>query len=135
CPTPAARGDELNRCVQNRPPRTRPLSPPERLWRWCKRNPLVAGLNALAAALTIVIAVVSTIAAYRNGRLAEQLKGQRDETARGLVQAKKNLIQAHTTEAEARRQSRRVGQRFDAIASIERAMRLAPEVGITEAQP
>ena len=30
-----------------KPTRTRPLSPPEQLWRWCKRNPLVAGLNAL----------------------------------------------------------------------------------------
>jgi serine/threonine protein kinase/WD40 repeat protein/tetratricopeptide (TPR) repeat protein len=133
-PTAAELRDELNRFVQNRPTRTRPLSPPEQLWRWCKRNPLVAGLNALAAALTIVIAVVSTVAAYRNGRLAEQLKGQRDETARGLVQAKKNLIQAHTTEAEARRQSRRVGQRFEALGAIERAMRLAQEVGITEAE-
>src|SRR5262249_51500685 len=108
--------------------------PPEQSWRWCNGNPLVAWLNALAAALTIVIAVVSTVAAYRNGRLAEQLKGQRDETARGLVQAEKNLIQAHTTEAQARRQSRRVGQRFESIDAIERAMQLAPQVEITEAQ-
>ena len=64
--------DELERFVENRPTRTRPLSPAEQLWRWCRRNPLVAGLNALAAALTIVIAVVSTVAAYRNGRLATE---------------------------------------------------------------
>ncbi len=119
--------DELGRVVQNRPTRTRPLSPPEQLWRWCKRNPLVAGLNALAAVLTIVIAVVSTVAAYRNGRVAA-------EAARNLVQANKNLIHAHTTEAEARRQSRRVGQRFETLGAIERAMRLASKVGITEAE-
>jgi serine/threonine protein kinase/tetratricopeptide (TPR) repeat protein len=69
----------------------------EQLWRWCKRNPVIAGLNALAATLAIVIAIVSTAAAYRNGRLAEQLKDQRDETARNLVQAKK--AQAETGEA------------------------------------
>src|SRR5262249_27351074 len=78
-PTAAELRDELNRFVQNRPTRTRPLSPPEQLWRWCKRNPLVAGLNALAAALTIIIAVVSTVAAYRNGQRAARLKAQRDD--------------------------------------------------------
>src|SRR5262249_11431579 len=62
--------DELERVVQNRPTRTRPLSTPEKVWRWSRRNPLVAGLTGLAAALTIVIAVVSTVAAFRNGRLA-----------------------------------------------------------------
>jgi serine/threonine protein kinase/WD40 repeat protein len=125
---------ELRRFLENRPIRSRPIPAYERLWRWCKRNPLVAGLNALAAALTIIIALVSTVAAYRNGRLAEELKGQRDEASGNLVQAKKNLIQAHTTEAEARRVSRRVGQRFESLAAIERAMRLAATVGIPEAQ-
>ena len=129
-----AAGRAASGSSQNRPTRTRPLSPPEQLWRWCKRNPLVAGLNALAAALTIVIAVVSTVAAYRNGRLAAQLEGQHDEANQNLVQANKNLIQAYTTEAEARRQSRRVGQRFEALGAIERAMGLAPNVGITEAE-
>ena len=55
------------------------------------------------------------------------MKGQRDE-------ANKNLIRSYTTEAEARRQSRRVGQRFGTLEAIERAMRLASKVGITEAE-
>ena len=58
------------------------------------------------------------MAAYRNGRLADQLKAQRDE-------ANRNLIQAYTNEAEARRHGRRVGQRFEALDAIARAMRLA----------
>jgi serine/threonine protein kinase/WD40 repeat protein len=119
--------DELDRVVQNRPTRTRPLSPPEKVWRWSRRNPLIAGLTGLAAALTVLIAVVSTVAAVR-------LKAQKDETAKNLVQANRNLIRAYTTEAEARRVSRRVGQRFEALGAIERAMDLASEVGITEAQ-
>jgi WD40 repeat protein len=111
-----------------------PVGLVEQFRRWCKRNPVVAGLNALAATLTIIIAVVSTVAAMR-------LKAQQGETAknlvqanRNLIQAKKNLIQAHTTEAEARRVSRRVGQRFAALGAIERAMQLAPTVEITEAE-
>jgi WD40 repeat protein len=88
---------------------------------------VVAALNAIAATLTIIIAVISSVAAVR-------LKAQQEETARNLVQANRNLIKAYTTEAEARRQSRRFGQRFEALAAIERAVRLAPVVGITEAQ-
>jgi serine/threonine protein kinase/WD40 repeat protein/tetratricopeptide (TPR) repeat protein len=125
--TAAELRDELHRVLQNRPTRTRPLSPPEKLWRWCRRNPLIAGLNALAASLTIVIAVVSTVAAYRNGRLADRVNVH-------LSQARRNLFQAYTTEAEARRQSRRVGQRFEALDAIARAVRLATSLAITEGQ-
>ena len=84
-------------------------------------------MNALAATLTIVIAIVSTVAAYRNGWLAKELKARN-------VDANRNLLKAYTTEAEARRQSRRVGQRFETLAAIDRAMKLAPEVGITDEQ-
>jgi serine/threonine protein kinase/WD40 repeat protein/Tfp pilus assembly protein PilF len=126
--------DELQRFLEGRPTRWRRVGPVEQFRRWCKRNPMVAGLNALAATLTILVAIVSTIAAYLNGRLAQELKGQRDEASRNLVQAKQNLIQSYTTEAEARRQSRRVGQRFKTLDAIERAMELASTFGITEAQ-
>jgi WD40 repeat protein/Tfp pilus assembly protein PilF len=120
-------GAELRRFLENRPIHSRPIATWERLWRWCKRNPVVAGLNALVATLTIIIAIVSTVAAYRNGRLATQLE------ARNL-EANRNLVQAYTTGAEARRVSRRVGQRFEALGAIERAMRLDSTVEITEAQ-
>ena len=110
--------DELERFLADRPIRSRPVSPPERYWRWCKRNPLLALASTAACVLMIAIAVVSTVAAYRNGRLADQLKAQRDE-------ANRNLIQAYTNEAEARRHGRRVGQRFEALDAIARAMQLA----------
>ena len=79
---------------------------------------LLALATSAACALMIAIAVVSTVAAYRNGRLADQLKAQRDE-------ANRNLIHAYTNEAEARRHGRRVGQRFEAFDAIARAMQLA----------
>ena len=51
----------------------------ERLWRWCKRNPGLASLNALAAGLTITLALAATLAAYtyrsqRNKLDVEQYK-------------------------------------------------------------
>jgi serine/threonine protein kinase/WD40 repeat protein len=126
--------DELRRFLENRPIRSRRLGTGERLWRWCKRNPVVAALGSLAAALTIAVAIVATVAAYRNGRLASQLEARNTEALRNLVEARKNLIQSHTNEAEARRQGRRVGQRFEALAAVERAVGLAAYVRITEAE-
>jgi WD40 repeat protein/Flp pilus assembly protein TadD len=119
--------DELRRFLDGRPTRWRRVGLVEQFRRWCKRNPVVAGLNAVAATLTIIIAIVSTVAAVR-------LKAQQWETAKNLVQANRNLIQAYGSEAEARRMSHRVGQRFVALGAIERAMRLDSVVGITEAE-
>jgi serine/threonine protein kinase/WD40 repeat protein len=123
--TAAELRDELERFLSDRPIRSRPVSPLERYWRWCRRNPLLALASSAACALVIAIAIVSTVAAYRNGRLAEQLKGQRDD-------ANRNLIQAYGNEAEARRHSRRAGQRFEALDAIARAVRLARSTGLSE---
>ncbi len=117
--------DELERFLSDRPIRSRPVSPPERYWRWCKRNHILAAASTAACVLTVAIAIVSTVAAYRTSRLASQLAAQRDE-------ANRNLIHAYINEADARRHGRRVGQRFDALDAITRAMRLASSAGLTE---
>jgi serine/threonine protein kinase/WD40 repeat protein len=127
CEHAAELREELRRFLEGRPTRWRRVGLPEQFRRWCKRNPVVAGLNVLAVTLTIAIAVVSTVAAYHNGRLA-------DEANRNLLQARKNLVRAHTSEAEALRQGRRVGQRFETLEAIRRAVRLGEDVGITEAE-
>ncbi|MBI2926368.1 MAG: serine/threonine protein kinase [Verrucomicrobia bacterium] len=46
--------EELGRFLRNEPIRARPVGPEEKLWRWCARNPKLAGaLGALAAALVV----------------------------------------------------------------------------------
>jgi eukaryotic-like serine/threonine-protein kinase len=123
--TAAELRDELERFLAERPIRSRPISPPEHYWRWCKRNPGLAAVSTLACALTIAIAIVASLAAARNGRMADQLKAQRDE-------AHQNLIQAYMSEAEARLHGHRTGQRFDALDAIARATRLARSAGIND---
>ncbi len=119
--------DELERFLADLPIRSRPVSAFERYWRWCKRNPPLALASSAACALVIAIAVVSSVSAYRNGRLANQLEAQRDE-------ANHNLIHAYANEAEARRHVRRAGQRFEALDAIARAMRLAESTGLSESE-
>ena len=122
-----ALAEDLERFLTDRTILARRSSASERAWRWCRRNPGMAALTGLAATLLLLVASVSTWAAYRNGRLAIQLAVRNAE-------ANRNLVQAYTTEAEARRQSHRAGQRFETLGAVEKAMRLSETAGITEAE-
>ena len=75
--------DELRRFVENRPIHSRPIPAYQQFWRWCKRNPGLAGANIAAAVLTTVLAIVSTVAAwtYRDQR-TDRPRRQRRPDAR-----------------------------------------------------
>jgi serine/threonine protein kinase len=65
---------DLRRFVEGRPIRARRVSPLEHAWRWCRRNPAVAGLAA-AAFLTMAIGTaVSTWQTYRARRAEAEMR-------------------------------------------------------------
>jgi len=76
--TAAALAADLRRFLEDRPIRARRVSSIERAWRWCRRNPALAAMSALAALL--LIAVVATA-------LAGSIQTRRAyaETRRALV--------------------------------------------------
>jgi tetratricopeptide (TPR) repeat protein len=71
-----ALADDLQRFLAGEPIRARPVGRPERLWRWCRRNPFVAALLGACALLLVAGTAVSTWQAVR-ATLAEGLAQQR----------------------------------------------------------
>ncbi|MEN9667888.1 MAG: Serine/threonine-protein kinase PknB [Planctomycetota bacterium] len=61
----AALAEDCRRFLAGEPILSRPISPAERLWRWCRRNPRTSALAAAIVGLLAVVAVGSTAAAIR----------------------------------------------------------------------
>jgi WD40 repeat protein/tetratricopeptide (TPR) repeat protein len=99
---------ELRRFLENRPIRSRPVPAYERIWRWCKRNRAVSALIALAAALTICLAIGSTAAAWRFRVQNQGLRKAEHKTRLALGQS---LI----SEGAALQRTGRIGQRFKSL--------------------
>jgi WD40 repeat protein len=78
---------ELGRFVRDEPIQARPLNAASKLWRWCRRRPAVATLAASVLLLLLVVAIGSSVAAWRvnRARTAEQ-RANRDlhDTVRSL---------------------------------------------------
>jgi WD40 repeat protein len=84
--------DDLDRFLQHRPVRARPVGPLARLMRWCQRNSLPA---VLAATVALALVLGTTIATYFGLEA-------RDEAAAALTQA----ATARTNELRAREEKR-----------------------------
>jgi serine/threonine protein kinase len=108
--------EELRRFLESRPIRSRPIPAHERLWRWCRRNPGLATANIATATLTTLLAIGATIAALTIR--------QQDR------QTRENLFDSLVSQAQARRFSRQVGQRFESLAALEKAAGIGRALGL-----
>ena len=114
-------GDELRRYLESRPIHSRPVGPVEWLWRWCKRSPGLAAASIGAALLAMTLVVGSTLTAWTFRR-------DNDRIQSADRQMRENLFDSLTAQAQARRFSRRVGQRFESLDALARAAAIAREL-------
>ncbi len=68
--------DELGRFLERKPILARPVSRPEKVWRWCRRNPVVATLAA-AAVLIFLLGFAGVTWEGRQARKARDLAQDR----------------------------------------------------------
>jgi serine/threonine protein kinase/WD40 repeat protein/tetratricopeptide (TPR) repeat protein len=78
---------DLRRFVEDRPIQARRISSLERFGRWCRRNPVVAGLGGGVIAALVAVAVVSTVLAFHlsaSANAANQAKQKLDKDKHDL---------------------------------------------------
>jgi WD40 repeat protein len=87
-----ALAEDLEHFLAGEPVSVRPMARSERLWRWCRRNPAVAGLAASVLALLLTVALVSTLSAVRLGALTGQLGKEVGQKTEALSLMKQESI-------------------------------------------
>lgn len=130
--------DDLQRFLRGDAILARRTRWPGLAWRWCRRNPLPAGLCALSGLLLLALVAGSTIATVRLNEQHEATLKQLGETraaeARAVdqgLESRRQLFNSLIAESRARRRSGRMGQRFENMESLEQAAVLARELNLS----
>jgi WD40 repeat protein/tRNA A-37 threonylcarbamoyl transferase component Bud32 len=116
--TAAKLAGDLQHFLAGRPIQARPAGTVERLWRWFRRNPVVASLTAAVVLLLATLAAGSSWSAWR-------LLGLLSDAEAAKKDAMEQLFEAKLAQARAGRLSNEMGQRFATLRVLEEAARLA----------
>jgi peptide-methionine (R)-S-oxide reductase len=96
--------EDLERFLDDRPILARPVTSIEKAWRWCHRNPIVAGLAMLVSVLVLGTATLSSIAYLREAALRDDLFYE--------VELRKNL-NANVSEMKSKEHAKIINQKLD----------------------
>jgi tRNA A-37 threonylcarbamoyl transferase component Bud32 len=109
--------EELDRFLRDEPIHARPVGRPEKLWRWCRRNPKLAASLTGTLCLLVAVAVGAGIAAHRFRRISERAVAAEHD-------AEEKLWGAYLAQARAGRLSGVMGRRQASLAAIAAAAKM-----------
>ncbi len=124
---------DLQLFLEDRPIQSRRANMLERTWRWTRRNPVVASLTALAMALLLITAVVSTVSNIRTSKALAEAKEANEEAEKQKKLVKKKLTEVQTEKQKAmdnlKLAEKNLGIAVDAFGEVQRnlASRGQPE--------
>jgi WD40 repeat protein/serine/threonine protein kinase len=110
-PTSADLACDLQRFLDDEPIQARRASLLERSWRWCKRNPMVAGLTAAVFVLLAAVAVVASVGYLQAQGALHREASEHEAAERERGRAETNLYHSLVREAQATRRVRDNGYR------------------------
>ena len=110
--TAAELSDDLRRFLDDRPVKARRISTVEHVWRWCRRNRLVAGLTAAAIGLLLLTSVVSVAAYVRTSAANSKTEAVNSQLTKSLNAEQAQRERAENTSAAALEAMNRIYDRF-----------------------
>jgi eukaryotic-like serine/threonine-protein kinase len=131
-PSAAELGDDLARWRQLQPIRARRINRVGRGIRWCRRNPVLAAVSALAIAIILVLSVIFYVSLmHENDRTRAALRQAEIEED----QSQDNLARSLFEQARAVRLSNQAGRRWQALDLLAEAERLRDRKRLVDLPP
>jgi WD40 repeat protein len=109
-PSAQALAEDLEAWLEGKPIQSRPVGGAERLWLWCRRKPVVAGLGATAAALLVLVGLTAFLTHLKTAETEHLKKVAFTEGEEKKLQEKR----AGDEEQKRMEQERRARQEQDA---------------------
>jgi WD40 repeat protein/predicted Ser/Thr protein kinase len=120
-----ALAEDLDRWLAHESILARPSSRAEKLWRWCRRRPLVAGLSAVVGLLLIAGFVGVLVSAARIRREAER-------AGRAEQDATEKLWHSYLAQARALRLSGAAGRKEESLTAVKSAAAIRPSLELRD---
>jgi eukaryotic-like serine/threonine-protein kinase len=121
--------EDLGRFLAGEPIRARPVGALDRAWRWGKRNPAWATALVGMAVLLLVIAVGSSLLSVSLNAALTSSDEEKVRAQQAQQQVTEQLWEAYLAQARASRLSGRIGQHFQSLATIRKALQLPTPKG------